>query len=96
MLTSFKLELQNDQPVVDLRIPPQYLRFLRLKSQTVVGFEIAEFRVFGAGFVPGALYISNVYDLGDNWGVWGKIRWIEESLGPARAGAGPHYDARRV
>ncbi len=80
--TSFKLELQNDQPVVDLRIPPQYLRFLRLKSQTVVGFEIAEFRVFGAGFVPGAQYISNVYDLGDNWGVWGKIRWIEESLGP--------------
>ena len=83
VLTSFKLELQNDQPVVDLRIPPQYLRFLRLKSQTVVGFEIAEFRVFGAGFVPGAQYISNVYDLGDNWGVWGKIRWIEESFGPA-------------
>ena len=82
VLTSFKLELQNDLPVVDLRIPPQYLRFLRLKSQTVVGFEIAEFRVFGAGFVPGAQYISNVYDLGDNWGVWGKIRWIEESLGP--------------
>jgi len=83
VLTSFKLVLQHDQPVVDLRIPPQYLRFLRLKSQTVVGFEIAEFRVFGAGFVPGAQYISNVYDLGDNWGVWGKIRWIEESLGPA-------------
>ena len=83
VLTSFKLELQNDQPVVDLRIPPQYLRFLRLKSQTVVGFEIAEFRVFGAGFVPGAQYISNVYDLGDDWGVWGTIRWIEQSLGAA-------------
>ena len=82
VLTSFKLELQNDRPVVDLRIPPQYLRFLRLKSQTVVGFEIAEFRVYGAGFVPGAQYISNVYDLGDDWGVWGRIRWIEEALGP--------------
>ena len=82
VLTSFKLELQNDRPVVDLRIPPQYLRFLRLKSQTVVGFEIAEFRVYGAGFVPEARYISNVYDLGDDWGVWGKIRWIEEALGP--------------
>ena len=82
VLTSFKLELQNDHPVVDLRIPPQYLRFLRLKSQTVVGFEIAEFRVFGSGFVPEARFISNVYDLGDDWGVWGRIRWIEETLGP--------------
>ena len=82
VLTSFKLELQNDQPVVDLRIPPQYLRYLRLKSQTVVGFEIAEFRVFGSGFVPGAWYVSSVYDLGDAWGVWGRIRWIEEALGP--------------
>ena len=82
VLTTFKLELQNDRPVVDLRIPPQYLRFLRLKSQTVVGFEIAEFQVFGAGFVPEALYISNVYDLGEGWGVWGRIRWIEETLGP--------------
>ena len=82
VLTTFKLELQNDRPVVDLRIPPQYLRFLRLKSQTVVGFEIAEFRVFGAGFVPEARYISSVFDLGTRWGVWGKIRWIEETLGP--------------
>lgn len=83
VMTSFKLELQNDQSVVDLRIPPQYLRFLRLRSQTSIGFEIAEFRVFGTGFVPEAQYISNVYDLGSNWGVWGKIRWIEESLGLA-------------
>ena len=83
VMTSFKLELQNDQPVVDLRIPPQYLRFLRLRSQTSIGFEIAEFRVFGTGFVPEAQYISNVYDLGSNWGVWGKIRWLEESLGLA-------------
>ena len=83
VLTTFKLELQNGRPVVDLRIPPQYLRFLRLKSQTVVGFEIAEFQVFGAGFVPEARYVSNVFDLGTRWGVWGKIRWIEETLGPA-------------
>ena len=82
VLTTFKLELQNDRPVVDLRIPPQYLRFLRLKSQTVVGYEIAEFQVYGAGFVPEARYISNVFDLGTRWGVWGRIRWIEETLGP--------------
>lgn len=82
VLTSFKLELQNDQPVVDLQITPQYLRFLRLKSQTVVGFEIAEFRVFGAGFAPDARYVSNVFDLGSDWGVWGRIRWLEETLGP--------------
>ena len=92
-MTSFKLELQNDQPVVDLRIPPQYLRFLRLRSQTSIGFEIAEFRVFGTGFVPEAQYISNVYDLVPTGRV-GQDPLDRGEPGARRDGAGPHFDAR--
>ena len=57
--------------------------FIRLQSRTSNGFEIAEFRVFGTGFVPTAEYISNIFDLGPDLGLWGTIRWVEESVGPA-------------
>jgi hypothetical protein len=84
VLTTVKLELENEEPIVELNIPPQYVRFIRLKSQTTVGFEIAEFRVFGSGFVPRADYLSNVFDFGEELALWGRIRWQEEHFGNER------------
>lgn len=81
VFTSVLLENQNDQSVVDLEIPPQYVRYIQLKSQTSVGFEIAEFQVFAQGFVPSAEYHSDVFDLGEQLAIWGKLRWEEESTG---------------
>jgi hypothetical protein len=81
VFTSVLLENQNDQSVVDLEIPPQYVRYIRLKSQTAVGFEIAEFQVFAQGFVPTAEYHSDVLDLGEELAIWGRLRWEEESRG---------------
>lgn len=81
ILSSFKIEAPNDNAVVDLIIPPQYLRFIRLLSRTSVGFEIAEFRVFGTGFVPEAEYVSNIFDMGPDLALWGNIRWVEDSVG---------------
>ena len=80
---SFRLNAANQDALVDLSIPPQFVRFIRLQSRTSNGFEIAEFRVFGTGFVPTAEYISNIFDLGPDLGLWGTIRWVEESVGPA-------------
>ena len=74
------LASQNDEPVVDVRIPPQYVRFVRLKSLTATGFDIAEFQVFGTGFVPEAVYISNVFDFGD-LSLFGTLRWVEQKVG---------------
>ncbi len=71
---------QNEEAVVDVRIPPQYVRFVRLKSLTATGFDIAEFQVFGTGFVPEAVYISNVFDFGD-LSLFGTLRWVEEKVG---------------
>ena len=84
VLTTVELETENEEPLVELNIPPQYVRFIRLKSQTTVGFEIAEFRVFGSGFVPRADYLSNVFDFGDELALWGRIRWLEEVAGGER------------
>jgi hypothetical protein len=84
VLTTVKLESENEEPIVELKIPPQYVRFIRLKSQTTVGFEIAEFRVFGSGFVPRADYLSNIFDFGEELAFWGRIRWQEERFGVER------------
>lgn len=78
-------EGQNQEAVVDVRIPTRFVRFLRLKSLTAADFEIAEFQVFSEGFVPQAVYISNVFDFGDP-ALLGRLRWIEEQVGdPARS-----------
>ena len=77
---SVALEGQNVEQVVDILIPPQYVRFVRLKSLTALGFDIAEFQVFGTGFVPEAVYISNVFDFGD-LALLGNLRWVQEQLG---------------
>ena len=84
VLTTVELEPENEEPVVELTIPPQYVRYIRLKSQTTVGFEIAEFRVFGSGFVPRADYLSNIFDFGEELALWGRIHWEEEHFGVER------------
>ncbi len=45
ILQTVAVETQNDQSVVDVRIPPQYVRFVRLKVLTAAGFDMAEFQV---------------------------------------------------
>ncbi len=81
--TTYLLELQNDQPVVDLPIVPQLVRFIKITSETTVGFEISEFQVFGQGFVPTAKYLSDILDLGEAFALLGKIRWAQDSIGDA-------------
>jgi len=94
VFSSVLLVPQNDQPVVDVQIEPQYVRYIQLKSQTTVGFEVGEFQVFGEGFVPTAEYHSDIFDVlalqngAENLALWGNLRWEEESRGdPIRSRA---------
>jgi hypothetical protein len=75
ILQTVALQTQNTESVVDVLVPPQYVRFIRLKSLTAAGFEIAEFQVFGTGYVPEARYVSNVFDFGD-LALLGRLRWV--------------------
>jgi len=74
------LESINEMAVVDLRVEPQYVRHIRLKSLTTAGFEIAEFQIFGTGFVPEARYISDILDFGD-LALLGNLRWVQSKEG---------------
>lgn len=82
ILQTVAVETQNDQSVVDVRISPQYVRFVRLKVLTAAGFDLAEFQIFGTGFVPEASYVSNIFDFGD-LALFGNLRWIQEAEGDA-------------
>ena len=82
ILQTVAVETQNDQSVVDVRISPQYVRFVRLKVLTAAGFDLAEFQIFGTGFVPEASYVSNIFDFGD-LALFGNLRWIQEAAGDA-------------
>ena len=82
ILQTVAVETQNDQSVVDVRIPPQYVRFVRLKVLTAAGFDMAEFQIFGTGFVPEASYVSNMFDFGD-LALFGNLRWIQDAEGDA-------------
>ncbi len=82
ILQTVAVETQNDQSVVDVRIAPQYVRFVRLKVLTAAGFDLAEFQIFGTGFVPEASYVSNIFDFGD-LALFGNLRWIQDAAGDA-------------
>ena len=74
-------ERDNRKPVVDIPVdPPRYVRSVRLKSLTQFDFEIDEIEVYGNGFLPRAVFLSDIYDAGQAAN-WVQLRWVEEVLG---------------
>lgn len=73
-------DTENKQAIVDLNVPPQYVRVLTLKSLAGVPFEIDEIEVYGTGYLQRATYFSDLLDLDDRAAV-GAIRWVEEAIG---------------
>ena len=80
--TTFVRVEDNTDAVVDLSLPLQFVRYVRLVSLSNIGFEVDELEVFGAGFVPEAQYLSDIFDLGD-LANWGNLRWSERREGIA-------------
>ncbi len=56
--------LEQSDPVIDVEIPLQFVRFIRLISRSSQEFVIEEAEVFGDGFAPTGTYTSEVIDLG--------------------------------
>ena len=72
--------VENEEPIVDISVPPQYVRLLRLKSLANVPFEIDEIEVYGTGFLQRATYLTDIIDLGQRATI-GPVRWEEEAIG---------------
>lgn len=70
----------NDMPVVDIDVPQQYTRLVKLKSLSQVPWEVDEIEVYASGFLQSATYMSDLIDLGDR-ATLGPMRWREQALG---------------
>jgi hypothetical protein len=69
----------NSNSVFTMKFPQQFIRFILLRVGSRNPFEIAEFELYGNGFVPRATYRSQVIDLGEvsNYGI---ISWAQRAL----------------
>ena len=59
-----------------MKFPQQFIRFIRLRVGSRNPFEIAEFELYGNGFVPRATYVSKVINLG-SVSNYGSISWAK-------------------
>ena len=61
-----KTNLEQDEPVIDVEIPLQFVRFIRLVCRSEQEFTIRDVEVFGDGFASSGRFISKVIDLGES------------------------------
>ena len=80
--TFVESEEDNAEVDVDVRFETQFVRHIRLRSLSPAGFEIAEFEVYTEGFVPTAVYVSDVFDFGEKV-ILGNLRAVAEQLSDA-------------
>ncbi len=74
--------VENEDPIVDIELQPQYVRILELKSLANVPFEIDEIEVYGTGYLQRGTYLTDIIDLNQRATI-GPVRWTEESVGDA-------------
>ena len=68
---------ENMDVVVTVEFPRQLVRYVELHPWQNKAWEIAELEVYGEGYVPDALYVSDIIDFGE-FASWGRIRWKGE------------------
>ncbi|MYF93617.1 MAG: hypothetical protein F4184_16550 [Gemmatimonadetes bacterium] len=74
-LITLSKETENLDPIVDIRFPTQQFQWVAVRPlNPIENWEIAEFEIFGEGFVERAVYTTAVLDFGTPR-AWGKIRW---------------------
>ena len=76
----FTADERNRDPVVDIPVPLQYVRFIEVQQLVRGAWEIDEFEVFGEGFPSRASYLSAVFDQGEP-AVFGSLVWSPDFVG---------------
>ena len=80
LVTVIAQKNDNTRDTIDVRIPLQYVRYLRLESTQRFSWEIDELQIFGRGYVPEADYLSQVFDM-NQAALWGNLKWFTEQTG---------------
>ncbi|MBT7421304.1 MAG: hypothetical protein HN780_22565 [Gemmatimonadetes bacterium] len=73
-LTVLETSRENLDPVVELTFPTQSIRWITAQAFPLRDWEVAEFEVYGEGFVEETVFITQILDFGQPIN-WGKIRW---------------------
>ena len=84
LLTVLHSTRENLDVVTDLRFKRQSIRFLTFQAFPLRNWELAEFEIYGEGFVEEMTYITQILDFGRPIS-WGQIRWNGELPEGARA-----------
>ena len=79
-------DTENEEPIVDVEVPPQYARYVKIKSLADQPFEIDEVEVYGTGFLREGIYYTDIIDMGDRAAI-GVVDWIEEAIGTSEFSA---------
>lgn len=64
----------TDTSTVDLRFPVTQVRFLQLRTLARDAFDLAEFEIYGEGFVPSASYLSKLHPFAEGPVNFGRLR----------------------
>ena len=82
-------EREQEENIIDVEIPLQFVRFIRVVSRSTIEFTIEEVEVFGDGFAPSGTFTSEVIDLGApaNYGQIELLAEIGDLLSCGRDGA---------
>ncbi len=73
-LSILKNEQENLDVVVELNFPKRSVRWLTFQPFPKASWEVAEFEVYGGGFVRESVLLTQILDFGKPVN-WGKIRW---------------------
>ncbi len=73
-LTVIESNRENLDPVVELRFPTESIRWITAQAFPLRDWEVAEFEVYGEGFVEETVLVTQILDFGQSIN-WGKIRW---------------------
>ncbi len=73
-------DTKNEEAIVDVAVPSQYARYVKIKSLADQPFEIDEVEVYGTGFLRRGIYYTDIIDLGDRAAV-GVVDWVEQAIG---------------
>ena len=73
-LTVIESNRENLDPVVELRFPTESIRYITAQAFPLRDWEVAEFEVYGEGFVEETVLVTQILDFGQSIN-WGKIRW---------------------
>ncbi len=73
-------DAENEEPIVDIEVPSQYARYVKIKSLVDQPFEIDEVEVYGTGFLRRGAYYTDIIDMGDRAAI-GAVDWVEDALG---------------